>query len=168
MELTRRLCSELRSTAIVMGVLTGPRTLKAMFEDSAGLDGLYANLARGYGEAGIGGLVLVEDVPLDDTADLAVLRPLANVASYFGIPVVLVDPYRSDPAGDEDWTLTRSESVGDDLLLQDPGTTGWLPLATAERPLVTTVGEVDPGIPVESLVAWREYVEATSFAERPR
>lgn len=164
MDLTRRLCVELRGDAGVFGVLTGPRTLGAMFQDSTGLAALYANLARGYCEAGVAALAVIEEVPLGTEPAPAVLRPLANVASFFRVPIILMDPYRMESAPEADWTLTRSDMISGDLLARDPRATAWTPLATQKRPLVTTCREVDPTLPVESLSSWLGYVEALEFA----
>lgn len=156
LDVTRRLAEELRGTAATVGVITGPRTLGALFSaPPEGLAEFYASLARAYAEAGVKVLLVAEDPrrASPDATGNAVLAPMINVASYFRVPTVLLDAGRADLA--PGFTLT----VG------GPGLQPTLPLSALEEspgglqrwrvaPLLVTEWEVPPTLPAEKLAAW--------------
>lgn len=164
LEVARRLSEELRGAAVTVGVLTGPRTLSGLFvAHPAGLDQLYANLARAYAERGVRLLLIVED-PRAGTAGLPErfsLTPLFNVARYFRVPTILLDNLAEGPAAGFDLTLG---GACDRLLplaaLEEPseGARRWCHEAA---PILATEWEVPPHLPAEQLAAWTEALADT-------
>lgn len=158
LDVTRRLGEELRGTAATVAVLSGPRTLSALFSSPpTGLGQFYASLARAYAERGVQALLVVEDPRHADKEAHGdpVLAPMLNVASYFRLPTVLLDAARTDAI------------PGFTLTLGGPGNQPTLPLSALEgppeaaenwreraHPLLLTEWEVPAELPAEQLVAW--------------
>lgn len=83
-EITRRLVGETGEQACVLGYLTGPATLRARL-GNADAAALSTALVKLYGEAGVGALVFAEDEPPARPFD-----PVANLAGYYNLPMLLV------------------------------------------------------------------------------
>ena len=119
--ITRQLCETTGQRACVLGCLTGPATLLLRFFGApsaqrllAALDAgkltaterqrldkaasLAAALARAYCELGVGGVALLEDAVPQSPALAVVFDALFNLASYYGVPVVVVSRARLSQA----------------------------------------------------------------------
>ncbi|MBI4492297.1 MAG: hypothetical protein HY690_05840 [Chloroflexi bacterium] len=162
LEVTGRLSEELRGEAATIGVLSGPRTLSALFAaPPPGLAQFYATLARAYAERGAHLLLVAEDprsAPQALSPGLS-LAPLFNVASYFRLPTVLLDHAAAGPAPGFD--LTLGGACGHALpleVLEGPveQANAW---RQAGAPLLATAWEVPPRLPAEQLVAWIEALQ---------
>ena len=152
LDVTRRLAEELRGTAAAVGVVTGPRTLGALFDGRPDLGQFYAALARAYAERGVQMLLVVERPGSGPAPEGFSFAPLFNVLNYFRVPAVLLDPEHATP------------TAGFRLAAQRP-----LPLAALEGepsnvevwrreggPLLLTEWEVPPRLPAQRLAAWVE------------
>lgn len=138
LEITSRLSAEFRDDVAVAGVLTGPRTLGAVFSTEADdVAQLYAVLARAYLERGARLLLVAEEPVLAAGAGAgASLTRLLNVAAYFGAPVIVLDE------------LAPEQVLPVDLLARDPDRS-W-----RQERVVVTGGEVPQDLPAEHLTAW--------------
>lgn len=110
---TRQLCETTGERACVLGCLAGPATLLLRFFGAprakrlvAALDAgklaaterqrldkaasLTVALARAYCEVGVGGLALLEEAVPQSPALAGAFDALFNLASYYGVPVVVV------------------------------------------------------------------------------
>ena len=103
-------------------------------------------------------LLVAEDprVPGQPASPPPSLLPLFNVASFFRLPLVLLDSTSSGPV--QGFDLTVGGAAGPLLAVELLA----LPPAEAERwrqdgaPLLLTEGEVPPRLPAEQLAAWVE------------
>jgi uroporphyrinogen decarboxylase-like protein len=149
----------------VAGMLTGPATLRARL-DGATADPLAYGaelavaLARAYCDAGAAALLVAEEKASPDLADFAAFAPVANLARYYGTPVILLSRHPLSPAG-----LAAADAATAGLFLT-PAQAG-----AAVRPLpdgdagprarlAMSRWEVDPETPPEALQAWRHAVAA--------
>ncbi len=110
---TRQLCETTGQHACVLGCLTGPATLLLRFFRAASakrlgaaldagkpaaadkqrldkLASLSVVLARAYCELGVGGLALLEEAVPQSPALAEAFDALFNLASYYGVPIVVV------------------------------------------------------------------------------
>jgi len=166
LDVTRRLSSELRGSSLVIGIVTGPRTLAPMFTDPNCLSGLYTALFRGYAEAGVAAVLAVEsDVRSGTVAALGTLRSALNLSGYFGVPLGIVDASLSEQPSGWNWVFGSDAVLGIDQLELDPDGVGGQPRPTRSRPLVVTAAEVHPETPVEWLLAWRDHIESIKLTE---
>lgn len=171
LELTARLSEELRGTAEVVAVLSGPRTLSALFAQApSSLSQFYPALARAYAERGVQALLVVESAgnasqPLPAGFSFA---PLLNVARYFRLGSVLMDSSASPPTPGAEFNLVVGGSGAKPLpltTLSEPpsGVETW---RREGGPLLLTEWEVPPDLPAERLAAWIEALSAAAPAEK--
>jgi hypothetical protein len=160
-EIVRRLDVEIGSSQVPLAMLTAGATLCARLGDD-GPDMLdYARelsvgLARAYCEAGAGALLLVQEEPAPDLADLGEFASLFNVARYYGTPVILISRH---PLSDQGVTVARSIAGGLYVTPTQAGATV-LPLSDASVPnararLALSRWEVDAETAPETVQAWR-------------
>jgi hypothetical protein len=112
-EVTRRIVQESPKHSAILGYLTGRRTLLRMlfgaeYRDQivnavvarrvkgGDLDALQTGaqisvrLAKIYGEAGVGGLVIAEEDEITDSACVGPFEEVVNVARYYNLPLVML------------------------------------------------------------------------------
>lgn len=160
-DVAARLASELRGTAPVLGVLTGPATLAFLRGgDLGGVGELYAVLARRYAEAGVAGVLLadVPGVPVVAGRDAA-LAELANICRFYNVASILLAPAGDHPSGPVDLILRSEDAVPLELLAQPPGeaaTDRW----SGHQGLLLTAGEVPADADPETVTAWADLLRA--------
>jgi hypothetical protein len=156
-DVAARLASELRGTAPVLGVLTGPATLAFLRGgDLGGAGELYAVLARRYAEAGVAGVLLADlpGVPVV-TGRNAALAELANICRFYNVASVLLAPAGDEPTGPVDLVLRSEDAVPPDVLAQPPddaATGRW----SGHQGLLLTAGEVPANADPETVTEWVE------------
>ena len=110
LETARRLCAESSDQTLVLGYLTGGRTLldrflgakaasksaQPEFESAAQVS---LALARAYCEAGVGALLVAEETGAKKMDYLRAFDSLLNLAHYFTVPVVFLCREKLDSAG---------------------------------------------------------------------
>lgn len=156
-DVAARLSSELRGTAPVLGVLTGPATLAALRGgDLAGVAEFYAVLARRYAEAGVAGVLLAEAPAAPPvTGRDGVLAELANICRFYNVASILLAPAGDEPAGPVDLVLPADEALPPELYAEQPDGTA-VERRTARGGLLLTAGEVPADADPETVTAWVE------------
>lgn len=165
-DVAARLSSELRGTAQVLGVLTGPATLGEMCGGSvAGLAEMYAVLARRYAEAGVAGVLIAERPGTESSTASAALAELANICRYYSIASILLAPSVQEPAGPVDVALGSSDVLPADLVRQPPAgdaVSRW----SRRTGLLLTAGEVPADAEPENVIAWVDRLGGASLEAR--
>lgn len=161
-DVAARLASELRGSAPVLGVVTGPATLAGLRGgDLGGVAELYAVLARRYADAGVAGVLLAESPGVAGVAGRnAALEELANICRFYNIASILLGSAGDGAHGPVDLALAADEAVPPELLAGPPdGSTveQW----TARRGLLLTAGEVPADADPERVTAWGELLGFT-------
>jgi hypothetical protein len=121
LDLARRLAADSGKDDAVLGFMTGP---------ARGFGGKVSlALAKAYCEANVSALLLAEEAPLGrDAADHCdALAPLVNLATYYGIPVLLLP--RQPPHAE---ILTRLRSTGVRVAGPDSGEIITLPIGETD------------------------------------
>jgi hypothetical protein len=156
-DVAARLSSELRGTAPVLGVLTGPATLAGLRGgDLEGVAELYAVLARRYAEAGVAGVLLAEAPAAAGVAGRdRVLTELANICRFYNVASILLAPAGVEPAGPVDLVLPADEALPPELFAEQPEGTA-AERRTGRRGLLLTAGEVPADADPETVTAWVE------------
>lgn len=115
-------------------------------------------LTRLYCEAGAGALLLLEEEPSDDLAELTGLAALFNLAEYFATPVFLLSRQPIKPDG-----LSIVSSLGAKYLTSNDAADGIVPLPPADGEVDAGNGwlamsrwEIDPGTDPNTLQHWRQ------------
>ena len=107
LEVARILCRETREQSTVIACITGVRILaerllgmRAAPNDRVEPVALEINLAlaRAYCEAGVGGLLIAAESPFPDPSVAVHFAPVAEIASGFGVPVILLTRHLIGPA----------------------------------------------------------------------
>ncbi|MCW2760840.1 MAG: hypothetical protein JWR85_1041 [Marmoricola sp.] len=165
-----RLSSELRGTAQVLGVLTGPATLAELRGGSLdGLAEMYAVMARRYAEAGVAGVLLAERpgaMPTQaSTTTAATLAELANICRYYSVASIWLAPSTEPPEGPVDVVLGAADVVPADVVRQPPAddaASRW----TGRTGLLLTSGELPADADPENVTAWVERLGGVSLGTR--
>jgi hypothetical protein len=155
LETTRRLVAQLGEAVPVLGVISGPRALAGLDR----LEQLYSDVARAYCEAGAQGLLVAEgrDESAHEAEHDRSLSQLINVASFFAVPVLMLDP------------STAVHELSGALVLADEGH-GLAPAALDTPPaqwlqdgaVTLTDGELAPETEPEVLHSWCEAFAAVA------
>jgi len=152
-DVVARLSSELRGSAQVLGVLTGPATLAALLGGSLdGVPELYAVMARRYAEAGAAGVLLAERPGSDEAVAAGTLAELANICRYYSVGSILLAPSAAAPAGPVDLALGTADVLPAELLRRLPQDDAgrW----SGRHGLLLTSGEVPADADPGTVTAW--------------
>lgn len=154
-DVAARLARELRGTAPVLGVLTGPATLALLRGgEITGVGELYATMARRYAEAGVAGVLLAELPGAPALADRnGTLTELANICRFYNIASILLAPAGDGSPGPVDLVLPADEALPAEALTRPPGDAAAAPWS-GRRGLVLTAGEVPADADPEAVTAW--------------
>jgi len=116
-------------------------------------------LARAYCEAGAGALVLLDEEPSGDFAELSEFAALFNLAEYYATPIVILSREPVSAAG-----AAAAERAGALLLTHDASSAGVVALPPAGDVgtgwLAMSRWEVDPDTDPNAVQSWRQQTAA--------
>jgi hypothetical protein len=198
-DVTRRIVQESAKHTSILGYLTGRRTLLRMLFGAADRDRIVnavvagrvkgkdqdafqtaaqisVRLAKMYGEAGVGGLLITEEDEITDAACVGPFEEVVNVARYYNFPLVLlcrhpVSPelrpticrvganYLIAPGSEPGEVLTATPH--DVFSQSDSSSTQWvrreLEKTRGHRVFMST-WEIPPNVPPEALTRMRDEI----------
>jgi hypothetical protein len=167
-EVLRRLALEPGPGIVPVATMTAGATLQKRLGDAAlqSASGdrfdyvrqILLGLARLYCEAGAGALLLLDEEPSGDLAELKEYGALFNLAEYFATPVFLLSRQTVQPQG-----LSVASSMGAKYLTPDEAAGGIVALPLAEDRvdaggnwLAMSRWEIDPATDPNMVQDWRE------------
>jgi hypothetical protein len=154
-------------------MLTGPRTLSGLLNDSGRLGALYGSLIRAYVEAGADRLLIVEGSraarPASAPGDYSrTLRSLASTARYFRAPTMMLDLGGADLSAYSgfDHVFGRDSAVllPTSALCGSPSETS---VSLANASVVTTAGQIPADCPPALVASWTEHVQGPGRLDSP-
>jgi hypothetical protein len=155
-EVVRRLAQD-DGQVVPLATLTGSATLLARLGASRGdyVRQIMLGLARAYCEAGAAALLLLEEEPDRDGAEVSRLSALFNLAEYYATPVFILSRTPVSPQG-----IAALEKAGACVLAPQIASRGLIPLppeiSSASGWLAMSRWELDPDTDPNDVQAWRQ------------
>lgn len=159
-EVVRRLAQD-GGPVIPLATMTAHATLSSRLGPDRGEHArqIMLGLARAYCEAGAGALLLLEEEPNPDFADLPQLSALLNLAEYYATPVLVLSLASVSPQG-----RAAVEKAGASLLAPGMTTDGIMPLppgcSDGDAWLAMSHWELDPETDPNEVRSWQQRLAA--------